>query len=348
MPTTLKTAVTKYLRTGNPARGTRNEYHTTLKKWAEWGRGVPIEKLSRKEVREFLDWVHERAVLHQGKNPGRTSNKARDHLRAIISWAWEQDLIDSLPRFPKPKPQRDIAGRHYLTKTEINTLYFATHKMKRPRGWNHPFPVGRYWRAAIVVFFNYGVDTGTVWKAAPFHEPILWRHVSWNSQSPDREIKQQSRWGWIFYRRVKTGKAFYRPMNRVVHAHIKSVMPESPHPDNPVFQGGGSRPNVRFQALCNLAGIKAKSNSETGNDELWQLKDLRKTCATYYDAHVPESSIEILGHSVGGITYRHYAHRAPLAFKAIMTLPQPTAFSALVNGFDGECPCCRRRFDDAL
>ena len=41
--------------------------------------------------------------------------------------------------------------------------------------------------------------------------------------------------------------------------------------------------------------------------------------------HVPESSIEILGHSVGGITYRHYAHRAPVSLNAIMTLPQPAA-----------------------
>ena len=77
------------------------------------------------------------------------------------------------------------------------------------------------------------------------------------------------------------------------------------------------------------------------------LKDLRKTCATYYDEHMPESSVEILGHSVGGITYRHYAHRAPLAFKAITTLPQPTAFSALAKGLDGKCPCCRRPFADA-
>lgn len=60
-----------------------------------------------------------------------------------------------------------------------------------------------------------------------------------------------------------------------------------------------------------------------------------------------ESSIKILGHSVGGITYRHYAHRAPLAFKAIMALPQPSAFASLVNGFDGECPCCRRKCEDA-
>src|SRR5262249_47547042 len=69
--------------------------------------------------------------------------------------------------------------------------------------------------------------------------------------------------------------------------------------------------------------------------------------ATYYDEHVPESSVEILGHSVGGITYRHYAPRAPLAFRAIMPLSQPTAFSALIHGHDGECPCCRRPFADA-
>ncbi len=226
-------------------------------KWTEWGGGVPIEKLSRKEVRKFLDWVHERAVSQEGTNPGRTSNKARDHLRAIISWSWEQDLIDSLPRFPKPKPQRDVAGRHYLTKAEINALYFATHKMERPRGWKHAIPVGRYWRAALVVFFNYGVDTGTVWKSAPFHEPILWRHVTWNRQSPEREIKQQSRWGWIFYRRVKTGKTFYRPMNRVVHAHIKSVMPERPNPDDPVFHGGGSRNRSQLPSQRSSTGMTA-------------------------------------------------------------------------------------------
>lgn len=41
-------------------------------------------------------------------------------------------------------------------------LYFATHQFKRARCWSAPFPVGRYWRAGLVVFFNYGLDTGTV------------------------------------------------------------------------------------------------------------------------------------------------------------------------------------------
>jgi hypothetical protein len=88
--------------------------------------------LRRKDVREFLDWVHEQAVKDEGTNPGRTANKAREQLRAILSWAWEEELIDAPPRFPRPRDQRDIAGRHYLTKAEINALYFATHALGRP------------------------------------------------------------------------------------------------------------------------------------------------------------------------------------------------------------------------
>lgn len=132
----LKATVDDYLRAKSLARGTRNEYSSTVRKWEQWGCGVPIEELRRMHVREFLDWVQERAVADEGANPGRTANKAREHLRAVLSWAWEQELIEAPPRFPKPREQRDLAGRHYLTKAEINALYFATHAMPRPRGWD--------------------------------------------------------------------------------------------------------------------------------------------------------------------------------------------------------------------
>lgn len=48
----------------------------------------------------------------EGTNPGRTANKAREHLRAVLSWAWEQELIEAPPRFPGPRDQHDVAGRH--------------------------------------------------------------------------------------------------------------------------------------------------------------------------------------------------------------------------------------------
>ena len=96
--------------------------------------------------------------------------------------------------------------------------------------------------------------------------------------------------------------------------------------------------------ICGNRQASSNRDVETGVEQAWLLKDLRKTCATYYDQHVLESAVEILGHSVKGITYRHYADRDPLAFRAITTLPQPTAFLSLIKGHDGECPCCRRRF----
>ena len=37
--------------------------------------------------------------------------------------------------------------------------------------------------------------------------------------------------------------------------------------------------------------MKPKQDVETGDEKPWVLKDLRKTCATYYDEHMPESSI---------------------------------------------------------
>ena len=157
---------------------------------------------------------------------------------------------------------------------------------------------------------------------------------------------QRSRWGWLFSKRVKTGKTFYRLMNGAVHSHIRSITAERPNPEAPVFLGSGAQPNVRFEELRKLAGIKPKLDIESGREELWELKDLRKTCATYYDEHMPESSIEILGHSVAGITDRHYAHRAPLACKAIMTIPQPSASNSFLKGHDGQCPCCRRSFPE--
>ena len=346
MSISLEKVTEKYLVSKKLSAGTIKEYRSTVTKWLVWGQGVDVGEIERRHIRDFLDWVHDKAVDDGGSNAGRTANKARENLRAIMSWAWEQDYLEKLPRFPKPKPQRDVAGRHYLTKADLNALYFATYQLPRPRGWKQLLTVGHYWRTALVVFFNYGVDTGTVFKSTSFHEPILWRHVSWRPEPPNGQGRE-SRYGWMYYRRVKTNKQFYRPMNRVVHAHLKSIRPTDLEPDQRVFDCGSSRPNAQFQLLCRLAGVKPKQDVETGEEKPWVLKDLRKTCATYYDAHMPESSIEILGHSVGGVTYRHYAHRDPLAFKAILSLPQPTAFNALLHGIDGECPCCRREFVQA-
>jgi hypothetical protein len=114
MPTQLKTAVHNYLRAGNLAHGTHKGYLSTLRKWTRWGGGVPIEELTRPDIRDFLDWVYEQAVEREQTNPGRTTNKSRENLRAIMAWAWERDIVEVLPRFPKPRPHRRVAGSVFV------------------------------------------------------------------------------------------------------------------------------------------------------------------------------------------------------------------------------------------
>ena len=66
--------------------------------------------------------------------------------------------------------RRDVAGRHDLTKAEINGLYFTTHKMERPRGWDGPYRavLARRIRPALQLWLEYR-DRLEI----RFHDPIL-------------------------------------------------------------------------------------------------------------------------------------------------------------------------------
>ena len=99
----LESVAEKYLATKKLSTGTCKEYRSTVTKWTAWKKGVDVDQIGRGDLRDFLDWVYEKAAGDGGSNAGRTANKARENLRAILSWAWEQDYVEKLPRFPKPK-----------------------------------------------------------------------------------------------------------------------------------------------------------------------------------------------------------------------------------------------------
>lgn len=93
MSVSLKNVVAKYLAAKKLSTGTCKEYRSTVTKWIVWGHGVDIDQIERTHIREFLDWVHDEAMNKGGFNAGRTANKARENLRAILSWAFEQDYL---------------------------------------------------------------------------------------------------------------------------------------------------------------------------------------------------------------------------------------------------------------
>ena len=134
MSKSLESAVASYLKARSLSTATGVEYRSTLSKWKEWNKQVPIECIGRSEVREFLDWVHDRATVNKGGNPGRTANKCREHLRVVLSWAWEQELIETLPKFPQTKKQRDVAGIQAIQRGRASNVAVTYLQSRRSPG----------------------------------------------------------------------------------------------------------------------------------------------------------------------------------------------------------------------
>ncbi len=92
--------------------------------------------------------------------------------------------------------------------TKINALYFATFKMGPPRGWDRPFPVGRYWP---VPWSSSSTMASTPGPSGSPRPPT-------SRSSGDTSFGIGSRrtarprsshlGGGCYHRRVKTGKAF--------------------------------------------------------------------------------------------------------------------------------------------
>lgn len=340
----ISSAFSQYHEAKDSSPRTVEEYDTTLNRLDQWAIAcsrsltpIAVSSLDRQTIKDFLDWVYAQAVTAGQGNPGRTVNKRREHLRAVLNWLHREELTGPAPRFPDEREQRDATGLFFLDDAELDSLYWATYQMPRPHAWTRELTVGAYWRAGLAIWLTYGVDTQTLFAYDQAALPIRWKDIYWEPISPDRRIKDVSEWGWLFYRRKKTDKPFMRPMSRCVSMHLRAIAPKEPDPEQPVLDGaGGSRPCKRFQELVQLAGIQPKVTLEDRKGMKWNLKDLRKTCATRYEKHMPGTASVILGHAIGArdgtraaVTFKHYANVSPLEFLAITTLPVPTAFTAI-------------------
>jgi len=134
--------------------GNSDVYSSTVKKWEQWGKEWPSNKSAAR--RSGVSRLGVRACRRAGwLKSRRTANKAREHLRAVMAWAWNR--ISWLPFRDSETSSTRRRGRHYADQRRDQCLYFATHRMKRPKGWTSRFQsddsavrVGRV--------FNYGLD----------------------------------------------------------------------------------------------------------------------------------------------------------------------------------------------
>lgn len=66
----LQNVAERYLAAKKRSSGTCKEYRSTVTKWISWGKGIDVDQIGRGELRDFLDWVYEKAVDDEGSNAG--------------------------------------------------------------------------------------------------------------------------------------------------------------------------------------------------------------------------------------------------------------------------------------
>ena len=341
-------AVKQYGEAKRLAPRTRAEYGTMLSKLYAWSAAskhrlrtpMLLGDLTAERLPEFLDWVEENAG---GENKANSRNKCLAMLGAVIRWAFDQELLPSMPRLPKSVEARDVAGQYFFTDGEIDSIYWATYKLKSPRGWDLAQPLGAYWRTAIVLFRTYGMDTQALFPYASATECVLrWKHCTSESLPPGRVALVENQAGFLTIKREKTGRTRIVPLDAVVRSHLDLIRPAAADPDWPIMgrghgpkgvctAAGGVRPCLRFKTLCESGNVPKKLDVESGEIRDHELKDLRKTCGTMHDANVPETGVRMLGHSTGTVTDRHYSHTLPAMIAAMKTFKHPRAFYSLLD-----------------
>jgi site-specific recombinase XerD len=67
----LEKVAEKYVAAKKLSTGTQKEYRSTVTKWLARGQGVDVDQIDRRHIRDYLDWVHDKAANDGGSNAGR-------------------------------------------------------------------------------------------------------------------------------------------------------------------------------------------------------------------------------------------------------------------------------------
>ena len=334
---TFEEARRRYLDATGASRSTRAEYQTSGRKWAEWLNvhrsctPMHIRAIDAELLEKWLAWVYSEAQTSGDANPGRTTNKARSNMRAVLNWAAKRRLISSVPVFPDEREQREVAGTYFLTDDEMGKLYMATFRLAKPARWKDPRPLGLLWRCVLVLLRNYGFDTQILLPYGHRDTTVLrWEHVHTDPLPPGRLANIENPHGWLAIRRQKTGALLVLPLDEIARAHLDAVRPAHVDPEAPVIgrSAARGRPCDVLRRLIAWAKVPPKLDVETGRAMPWVLKDLRKTCAT---SHGEEVARLVLGHSAGTITGKHYASSLPRLVEAFRQFAQPAAFRTILD-----------------
>jgi len=347
---------------GGRSPDTIGEYRTHLARWEQfWSaenrrrEGSPtgweyrthcpvLPSIGRNELLLWRNWL----LDLDGNLSPRTVNKHLGSVHAIMSatvvalaGAAERIELPDPPRLPA-LPAKVAARKLCLTHEQVDRLMQACAVSTWPANLHTAAPT--YWRAAIVLWCNYGLRTQELVRYHGRMTSLLWSDIHWQPETPHPDGQAVNEWGWLTYTPEKQSgiksEPLVLPLNETTHRWPKAIRPSRDGRDE-VFPWPlvSKLFYATWKQICSAAGIAPKKDFD-GSQAEYQIKHLRKTCTTWHNDNVPGIAQYITGHAAdrspdqqllgtrrSEVSARHYDSAENRILAAVLSLRQPTSFA---------------------
>lgn len=341
------------------------DYATHLRRWEEYWTApdrtdapMSVDQVRRRHLEEWREWL---STTLSGRNVPLNVNKHLRSLHAILAWCERQEAIERAPSIER-LPAEAAADKHYFTYAELDRLYDACVAVTWPQvdraGQQLARPAAEHWQALLVLFFHYGFRTQEIVQYEPDHTSLPWSQIVWDEETPAQDGHARNQCGWLWYVPQKQRRSkphpLILPLNAVVRAHLVRIQPADNCGNRPVFDWPLSADRLydTWDELCRRAKVRPKKNLMTGEQPKYHLRHFRKTCTTWLNRHRPGIAPLVTGHaqrelttnvkadsalsavvadgSLSRVSAQHYDNQELAVQEALLTLPQPSRFAAIL------------------
>ncbi|WP_158261108.1 MULTISPECIES: site-specific integrase [Pirellulaceae] len=327
------------LKERNRSADTIGEYERHLRRWQDWQAEdrmhypvLAISDVRHTDLEAWRKWLIRSGISQSN----RSCNKHLGSLHAVLKIAGQREAHASPPHL-SPLECSTSPKKPYLTYDQVGALYLACKEAQWPvatqEGYPLPYSPAVYWRAFIVLQFNYGQRTQELASYERKNDSLTWRQICWEPETPAEEGSAINPHGWFFYVPQKQKRfkedPLVLPLNETSARHLRSIMPPGRvDPNARVFPFPYSNESYyeTWDAIVKASGVKRKKNLKTGERPPVHIKLFRKTCETWHDTHAPGMGEIITGHAERTVSGKHYANRERRLVETLNAFPQPAAF----------------------
>ncbi len=303
-----------------------------------------VRGVKRRHLEEFQ--IHLQTCKSQRGKPfaKSTINGELGSIRQILCAAESHALLkEGRPRIAKLAAGA-AAPKYYVSRDQMNGLWEACESARWPRLAG--MRTADWWRCALTLLWLYGFRTQELLAFQRDKTKLTWSGIHLQAETPNPAGQAMNELGWLVYVPQKQKWAKPEPLYLPLTPHSRAaidwlataareqcegLLP----PDRPLFPWSKAHKQLyaQWEAIQSRAGVQTKLGLP------YDFKHLRKSAATYLEAHWPGLGEAVVGwadrnnqtSAPSQVMKVHYQVDEVVMVEKLATYPVPECFTTLLS-----------------